>query len=183
MNSLLLFASREGQTAKIADVIAKQLQQSAISCTTLNLKTVAEIDLGQYQQVILGSSIRYGHFHKEFLDFIQQHYQQLNQMMSVFYAVNLTARKAEKATPATNGYVRKFLATSPWQPSLTAVFAGALRYPRYRWFDKRMIQLIMKMTGGVTDIRQDIEYTDWQAVNGFAQQCAANLVRQINAQQ
>jgi menaquinone-dependent protoporphyrinogen oxidase len=32
-----------------------------------------------------------------------------------------------------------------------AVFAGALRYPRYRWYDRFMIRLIMKMTGGETD--------------------------------
>ncbi|WP_368073587.1 flavodoxin domain-containing protein, partial [Vibrio cholerae] len=44
-----------------------------------------------------------------------------------------------------------FLKKSPWQPERIAVFAGALYYPRYRWFDKMMIRLIMTLTGGETD--------------------------------
>ncbi len=68
-------------------------------------------------------------------------------MPSAFFAVNLTARKPEKRSPQTNAYTRKFLLSSPWQPKQCAVFAGALRYPRYRWFDRVMIRFIMKMTG------------------------------------
>lgn len=52
---------------------------------------------------------------------------------------------------------------------MCGVFAGALRYPRYRWFDKVMIQLIMRMTGGETDTRKEVEYTDWQQVAKFAE--------------
>jgi menaquinone-dependent protoporphyrinogen oxidase len=52
------------------------------------------------------------------------------------------------------------------------VFAGALRYPRYRWFDRLMIQLIMKMTGGETDTRKEVVYTDWQQVSIFAREIA-----------
>ncbi len=62
-------------------------------------------------------------------------------------SVNLVARKPEKRTPQTNSYTRKFLLNSPWQPQSCAVFAGALRYPRYSWYDRFMIRLIMKMTG------------------------------------
>ena len=85
-------------------------------------------------------------------------------------AVNLTARKPEKRSPQTNAYTRKFLLASPWQPKQCAVFAGALRYPRYRWFDRIMIQFIMRMTGGETDTSKEVEYTDWQQVDRFAQE-------------
>ncbi|MNN88770.1 Protoporphyrinogen IX dehydrogenase [menaquinone] [compost metagenome] len=91
-------------------------------------------------------------------------------MPSAFFSVNLTARKADKRSPQTNAYTRKFLLSSPWQPKQCAVFAGALRYPRYRWFDRVMIQLIMRMTGGETDTSKEVEYTDWQQVDRFAQE-------------
>jgi menaquinone-dependent protoporphyrinogen oxidase len=55
---------------------------------------------------------------------------------------------------------------------LRAVFAGALRYPRYRWYDRFMIRLIMKMTGGETDTRKEVVYTDWQQVSRFAREIA-----------
>lgn len=87
--------------------------------------------------------------------------------------MNLTVRKEGKDTPQGSAYVRKFLQKSPWQPEQIAVFAGALRYPRYRWFDWLMIQLIMKITGGETDMTKEVEYTNWQKVSEFASEIAA----------
>ncbi|NUV09706.1 hypothetical protein MS6203_04108 [Escherichia coli] len=48
---------------------------------------------------------------------------------------------------------------SQWRPDRCAVIAGALRYPRYRWYDRFMIKLIMKMSGGETDTRKEVVYT------------------------
>ena len=62
----------------------------------------------------------------------------------------------------------KFLAATPWKPTVCTVFAGALLYPRYGWFDRMMIRLIMKMTKGETDTTKEVEYTDWQQVEAFA---------------
>ena len=118
--------------------------------------------------MLVGASIRYGYFNKVLDKFITQHLSQLNSMPSAFFGVNLTARKAEKSTPETNAYMRKFLDKTPWKPRLTGVFAGALLYPRYKWIDRVMIQLIMKMTKGETDPTKEIEYTDWNKVSEFA---------------
>ena len=63
--------------------------------------------------------------------------------------------------------MQKFAMKSPWQPKLQTVFAGALRYPRYGFFDRFMIKLIMTMTKGETDTTKEIEYTDWQQVAIF----------------
>lgn len=48
----------------------------------------------------------------------------------------------------------------------------ALRYPRYRWYDRFMIKLIMKMSGGETDTRKEVVYTDWEQVANFAREIA-----------
>lgn len=87
-----------------------------------------------------------------------------------FFCVNLTARKEEqgKDTPEGSVYMRKFLKKSPWTPKLQAVFAGALRYPRYKLIDRLCIQFIMKVTGGETDPTKEIEYTNWEKVTLFA---------------
>ncbi|AJI95599.1 flavodoxin domain protein [Yersinia ruckeri] len=169
MKVLILYSSCDGQTQAISSYIANELAVLA-TCDVQDLASVGQIDLGQYQQVLIGASIRYGHFNKVLAKFTSQHLEQLNAMPSAFFAVNLTARKPEKRTPETNAYVRKFLANSPWQPKLCGVFAGALRYPRYRWLDRIMIQLIMRMTGGETDTSKEVEYTDWQQVSAFARE-------------
>ncbi|EJD6707010.1 menaquinone-dependent protoporphyrinogen IX dehydrogenase [Serratia marcescens] len=169
MKALILYSSRDGQTRAIASYIASKLQDT-LRCEVTDLLQAEQVDLNQYQLVMIGASIRYGHFNPVLDKFVKRHAEQLNRMPSAFFAVNLTARKPEKRSPQTNAYTRKFLLTSPWQPKQCAVFAGALRYPRYRWFDRIMIQFIMRMTGGETDTSKEVEYTDWQQVDRFAQE-------------
>ena len=165
MKTLILYLSNDGQTKKIADAIAKE------HCYETKVVSLEEFKegLNQFDNIVIGASIRYGHFNKKLYKFIKNNTDTLNSKNASFYGVNLTARKADKNTPETNVYVRKFLAKINWKPKQAAVFAGALFYPRYNFFDKRMIQFIMKLTGGETDTSKEVEYTDWQKVKEFAQ--------------
>ncbi len=54
------------------------------------------------------------------------------------------------------------------KPALAAAVAGRLDYPHYRWLDRQIIRLIMKMTGGPTDPQSCIEFTAWDAVDDIA---------------
>ena len=138
----------------------------------VDLNRTESIDWQLYDRVVIGASIRYGHFHSALDRFVKKNTTALQAIPSAFFAVNLVARKPEKRSPQNNSYTRKFLLRSPWQPDACAVFAGALRYPRYRWFDRFMIRLIMKMTGGETDTSKEVVYTDWEQVAGFAKELA-----------
>lgn len=169
MKTVIFYLTRDGQTRKIAEKIASELDGEV---SVLCLRETAEITaekLAVYDRIMIGASIRYGHFDPILEKFVAKHSALLNQKTSAFFSVNLTARKANRNTPETNVYTRKLLARMTWQPTLVEVFAGALFYPRYRWFDRVMIRFIMKITGGDTDIRQEYEYTDWEKVSAFAQ--------------
>ena len=168
MKTLILFSTRDGQTREIASYLASELKELGIYSDVVNLNRTEQIAWQDYDRVVIGASIRYGHFHPSLNAFVKKHFQSLNGMPSAFFSVNLVARKAEKRTPQTNNYTRKFLMQSPWRPDMSAVFAGALRYPRYGWLDKMMIRLIMKMTGGETDTSKEVVYTDWAQVASFA---------------
>ncbi|MGC6359087.1 menaquinone-dependent protoporphyrinogen IX dehydrogenase [Bisgaard Taxon 45] len=165
MKTLILYSSRDGQTKKIAQFIASKLSGN------VQIQALAEdTDITNVDRVLIGASIRYGHFDKVLNKFVKKQTALLSQKANAFFAVNLTARKVGKDTPETNVYVRKFLQRIDWQPQLAAVFAGALYYPRYSFFDRTMIKLVMKITGGETDTRKEIEYTDWHKVEYFAVQ-------------
>lgn len=114
MKALILYSSRDGQTRSIASYIANKLQDT-LRCDVIDLLQADNIDLTQYQQVLIGASVRYGHFHPTLGKFVKRHAEQLNRMPSAFFSVNLTARKADKRSPQTNAYTRKFLLASPWQ--------------------------------------------------------------------
>ncbi|WP_340622203.1 menaquinone-dependent protoporphyrinogen IX dehydrogenase [Xenorhabdus siamensis] len=169
MNYLLLYSTQDGQTKKIITRIAENIRRAGIGCDLRDLATVKHMNLAPYHKVMVGASIRYGHFNSVLYKFVTSHQKQLNQLPTAFFSVNLTARKPEKSTPETNAYLRKFLTKSTWKPDLCDVFAGALLYPRYHWFDRLMIQFIMRMTGGETDTTKEVEYTDWAKVDHFSE--------------
>ncbi len=168
MSFLLLYLSREGQTRRIAEAIASELQQAGAVAVVRELSQVGRTELEQCQRLVVGASIHYGHLPQPLYVFIREHQALLAARDGAFFCVNLTARKPGKDTPQGSPYVRTFLKKSVWQPQRLAVFAGALRYPRYRWFDRLMIRFIMWLTDGPTDPRTDIELTDWDKVRAFA---------------
>lgn len=164
MTTLILYSSHDGQTKKIAEFIAARLEGDIQVCS---LTEEREIDIESVDKIVIGASIRYGHFDRKLYEFIKRHHVILNQKSAVFFGVNLTARKDGKDTPETNVYVKKFLTNIEWKPKFAAVFAGALFYPRYKWFDRVMIQFIMRLTGGETDPTKEVEYTNWEQVERF----------------
>ena len=166
---LLLYASRDGQTERIAVAIADCMKEAGLSVQLQNLEGMKKAFRPEgYKSVLIGAPIRYGYHLRSARDFIATHTDWLGTVPGGFFSVNLTARKPEKNTPETNLYMKKFLRKSPWQPSYQGVIAGSLLYSRYPWYDRVMIQLIMKITGGNTDASKDIEYTDWDSVHRFA---------------
>ena len=167
--ALLIYSSTDGQTIKILEHIAKEVAP-AFESELVNLDCIDTVAWQQYDRVIIGASVRYGHLSKQLYKFIQKHLASLNEHKVAFFCVNLTARKPGKDSVQGSVYMQTFLKKSPWQPKLMAVFAGALLYPRYKLVDRLMIQLIMRITGGETDSSKEVEYTDWAKVTDFARQ-------------
>lgn len=166
---LMLYSTTDGHTKTIMDTMARQIMEEAkVQCDVVDMRDGDKYDLGVYAKVMLGASIRYGFFSSTLYNYSAKHVEELNSMPSAFFGVNLTARKPDKNTAMTNAYTRKFLDQTEWVPQLSGVFAGALWYPRYNFFDRVMIQFIMKVTGGETDATKEIVYTDWDAVRRFA---------------
>lgn len=168
--TLVLYSSVDGQTLKILARITATLEGEV---TLFNVDKDLHIDFSEYDKVLIGASIRYGNLRKNLLQFVNKHKAQLDKLPNAFFLVCLTARKPEKANPANNAYMAKFDRLSLWQPRLKGVFAGALLYSRYNWWQTLIIQLIMKITGGSTDTTTDIELTDWPKVDLFSKDFAA----------
>lgn len=98
MKTLIIYSSYDGQTKKIAEFIAQKINAEVIA-----LEQSAVKNLDDFERIIIGASIRYGHFNKALYKFIEKQTALLNRKTTAFFGVNLTARKAEKNTPETNG--------------------------------------------------------------------------------
>ncbi len=163
---VIIYSTVDGQTLKICNAITKQLKEHKQDVALFSVNDFNG-DLNNYDKIIIGSSIRYGVHHKKIIEFINTHKPTLEAKKSVFFSVNLVARKPEKRTADTNPYVIKFFKKINWKPTLTECFAGKIDYKKYTFFDRIMIQLIMYMTKGPTNKDAEIEYTDWDQVKAF----------------
>ena len=165
---LILYSTVDGQTRRICERMQAVLEASGQRVVLASFDDPHLPDAADFDKIVIGASIRYGKHRPSVLAFVEANRSILDSTPSAFFSVNIVARKAEKNQPETNPYVRKFLTQTSWRPTQLGVFAGRLDYPRYRFFDRQMIRLIMWMTGGPTDPATIVEYTDWGAVEAFA---------------
>jgi menaquinone-dependent protoporphyrinogen oxidase len=168
----MIYATTDGHTQKISHKLQEVLQQHEQPVDVINIEDF-DGDLSPYERIVLGASIRYGVHDKKIIELINTRQQELESKRTAFFSVNLVARKPEKASPETNPYVVKFFKTISWRPDVVETFAGMLEYPRYSFFDRTMIRLIMWMTKGPTDPKTVKEYTNWDKVEAFGKRLAA----------
>ena len=102
-------------------------------------------------------------------EFIRKNKSTLDDKKTVFFSLNLTARKPEKNTAETNPYVYKFLKKIKWEPTIKEVFAGRLDYPSLDTLNKLAILFIMLITNGPKDTSKTYELTDWKKVDNLIQ--------------
>lgn len=164
---LILYSTTDGHTRKICDRLQQVLEQQAHQVTLVSIKDGPRADLQKFDKIVIGASIRYGKHSAQVVDFINRNERLLDGKPNAFFSVNVVARKPEKSRPGTNPYLRKFLRQISWRPRELAVFAGKIDYPRYGFFDRQIIRLIMFITGGPTDPRTVMEFTDWNQVEAF----------------
>jgi len=171
-NILLAYHTIDGHTRKICESLQVDLAGRGEHVVVASLLD-GDVDPTLYNVIVIGASIRYGHHNSAVLEFIRAHRALLESKPTGFFSVNLVARKPDKNTPETNPYVGKFLAKARWQPNLVGVFAGSLDYQRCGPADRRIIQLIMWLTDGPTDLQAKVDYTDWDEVRSYAGRIAA----------
>ena len=163
-NTLIAYSTTDGHTRKICLRLKEILEARGHAVALKNIAEDPAMDLGPYDRIVIGASIRYGKHSKNVYDFVDRNRHLLDAKPNVFFSVNLVARKPEKASPDTNPYLQKFLRQSGWQPGHAEVFAGKINYPIYNFTDRKIIQFIMWLTKGPTDPATVAEYTDWEQV-------------------
>jgi menaquinone-dependent protoporphyrinogen oxidase len=174
---LVMYATREGQTAKIAARVAQRLRDAGKDVTLLDASAaeVATVDLADFGLLVFGASMHAGGLERELVEFVNARADLIGAMPRAFFLVLLSAATRDPALR------EKWLAdararlTSQLVVTFDTVetIAGALRYSAYSPPMKWVMRRIAAKAGGDTDTRRDYEYTDWQQVDDFAQRLAA----------
>jgi menaquinone-dependent protoporphyrinogen oxidase len=166
----LFYATRDGQSRRIAERIQARLADSAICTDPVDLARECPMSVGDAALVLLVASVRYGRHLGEATRFLAAYRALAAPPPLVLVSVNLTARKPGKDTAQGNPYLRKLIGRYGLQPALAVAIAGRLDYARYRWWDRQIIRLIMTLTGGPTDPTACIDYASPAAIDDVASQ-------------
>jgi menaquinone-dependent protoporphyrinogen oxidase len=163
---LILYATTEGHTARVAERIATRLRDKGHRVESQRADASGtSLDLERYETVIVGAPVHYGRHPGHLRSLLREHRAALAARPGAFFSVSLSARSKPSAA---RHYVQNFLRQAKWRPQQTATFAGALPYSKYGAFKRLLVIAFVGVAGGDTDTSRDYEYTDWDAVDRFA---------------
>ena len=159
-------ATREGQTAKIADYIADVVRARGHQADTVDIGHAEDGVPAGYDGVIVGSSIHMGKHDKHAIEYARHNQKTLQKLPSAFFSVSLAAHGDEAEA---EGYVEEFETETGWHPGQVALFGGALLYTHYGFLKRHMMKKIAADKPGNlgTDTSRDYVYTEWDGVKRF----------------
>ncbi len=170
---LLLFATREGQTEKVASRIAGDLRDAGADVVLVDARdtqATRDLDPGRFDLLVFGASMHAGGLERELLAFVNAHADVIAASRRSFFLVLLSAATRDRQLREQS----LADAHAKMNDQLDVAFehvemiAGALLYSKYplplRWLMRR----IAKKAGGDTDMSRDYEYTDWNQVAQYA---------------
>lgn len=174
--ALLIYASKDGQTEKIARRIADRIREAGVMATTLAVGEVAKSSsLPASGAVLVAGPVHFGRHPKELERFVRSRREELGGRPATFLSVSGTAGAVDAEERAgARAYVDRFLEATGWRPEHVETVAGAVRYTRYnpilRWVMKRITVRAGRTED--TDTSRDYEYTDWDRVDAIADRIA-----------
>jgi menaquinone-dependent protoporphyrinogen oxidase len=179
---LVVYATREGQTRKIAEHVAATLRGRGVEVDVVDARSPPAA-LDRYGTTILAASIHQGKHEPELIAFAKAHAAELARRPTALLSVSLTEATSEDPTAAPEARARaaaevqrtidELCAETGLHPSQIRRVAGALLYRQYGIFKRFMMRMIVGKQGGSTDTSRDHEYTDWAALDAFVDQLAA----------
>lgn len=169
MNAIIIYHTKYGQTEKIAKRISQVIESQQVATEVFS---VSELDsrtsFEEFDLVLIGAPIYLGDHSKKVARLIKKNLEVLNNRLSAFFSVSLSAGGNENQRNDAAGCVNKFLEKTQWTPQITGLFGGGLPYRKYNWFIRMLMKWISGRAGGSTDTSLNHEYTDWQQVDTFA---------------
>ena len=165
MKTLIVYATTDGQTHKIARFFADYLIENDHSVELLCAADATLLDLRRYNRVVLAGSLHAGGFQNDLKKLAKSHAVQLQEQGAIFFAVSLTAAgRDEEDWKGHRKCIAQFEVKSGGTPARVVHVAGAFRFSEYDFFRARAMRRIAAERDETVDTDCDKEYTDWSAL-------------------
>ena len=167
MRILVLYATTEGQTRKIARHVMAVLSGLGLGVELMNVTEAADgLDLGRYDRAVLAGSLHAGGYQPALAAFATAHAAELNAMPTLFLAVSLSAAGNDPEDwQGLRENLQAFLTQTGWTPGYIEHVAGAFRFSEYGYFRAWAMRRISAVRDPEIQAGHDKEYTDWAALD------------------
>jgi menaquinone-dependent protoporphyrinogen oxidase len=167
VNVLIIYGTTEGQTRKIAAWTATHMRERGHQVELRDSAALeSDLKLGAFHAFIIAASVHQECHQDTITNFVFAHHELLNAKPSAFVSVSLSA-VLEDEKPEAQKYVDRFVSAVGWQPRMTLLLGGALRFTEYDYFQEQIVKFIVMKRSGAPSPERDHEFTDWNALADF----------------
>ncbi|HWB86935.1 MAG TPA: flavodoxin domain-containing protein [Bryobacteraceae bacterium] len=185
---LIVYATREGHSRRIAAHLAGSVQSHGISTEIVDAAKIPPgFSMESYSAAILIASVHIKRHEPEMIRFVKFHKYELERIPTAFVSVSLSQagvedpkaplQRREQAASDVNALIEAFCAKTGWRATRTKAVAGALLYTKYNFLVRFVMKQIARKAGGPTDTSKDYEFTDWAALDLFVATLVESLAR------
>jgi menaquinone-dependent protoporphyrinogen oxidase len=171
---LIAYATTHGHTGRIAARVAERLAGAGLDANLRELPRHGDRpSAAGYDVVAVGASLHRGRHQEQVVEWLREQRDALAGRPAGLFSVSLTAADdTDEARADTRRCIGELLDATGFRPDLTVALAGAFQYREYDVFTRSLMRLIARRHGITTDVRADVELTDWDAVDRFADELA-----------
>ncbi|HEX9106900.1 MAG TPA: flavodoxin domain-containing protein [Longimicrobiales bacterium] len=163
----IVWSSTEGQTRRIVQKMEQEIRKAGHQLETINADDPPRGWIfSKADAVLVAASVHKGHYTEGLRGVLGKQSARFQALPTAFMSVSLSAARPETEQEA-EGYIASLLQETGFKPALTVSIAGALRYPEYSFFKRRMMKSIAGKGGLPTDTSVVHEFTDWERVRTF----------------
>jgi menaquinone-dependent protoporphyrinogen oxidase len=155
---LVAYATRNGSTADIAQIIGRELVSAELTVDVSELKTVST--LAGYRAVVIGGPLYMGSVDGAVGKFVGKNREQLLNLPVAAFVVGLAPKNPDPgAVEMAIGALKKSL--EPLTPVSSVMFAGKLDPAKLSFIQRKMTELVKSPVG---------DFRDWDAIAAWARE-------------
>ena len=165
MKILIVYASTEGQTRKIARYVFDWLAGAGHASELIPAGEAEGLDPSGFDRVVVAGSLHGGRYQAELLSWAKGAAQDLAKVPTLFLSVSLSAAGKDAGDwEGLGACVERFVRETGWTPARVEHVAGAFRFSEYDFFKSWAMRWIAAERDDDVKAGEDKEYTDWEAL-------------------
>lgn len=173
---LVVYASRHGHTEKIAQHFADTILEPGVSVLVASVDEATSRRVAEFDGIAVVGSVHMEDHDPHLVAWVREHRHTLQTRPSAFCSVSMAAATDSGEARATaREYIDRFVEDTDWTPTRSLGVAGALQYPVYNFMTRQLVRQIAAHKGLSTDLSRETEYTDWAALEQFAEHFMAKV--------